>query len=115
MKIEAGKFYKTRDGRKAYVGSIDDDEDYPVNGYLVEESDYWMADGKGNDHCGLDLIAPWEDEPQAVDKAAFRQYACAALTGLLARISSGLVIAQGAIAMEAAEIAKQMMEEEAKL
>lgn len=74
LKIEAGRFYKTRDGRK--VGPMIEDKwhdrDY---GWTVEHefnAEYgkaWRADGtfhvvRGREHSA-DLIAEWIDEPAA--------------------------------------------------
>ena len=61
MKIEAGKFYRTRDGQK--VGPMI--ADYP--GFIVRRGDgqKWEADGSPVRACGMpdgfDLIAEWSD------------------------------------------------------
>lgn len=69
LKIEAGKFYRTRDGRK--VGNIHKDFGYWF-GNVVGESGTraFEPDGKhGNEHIpnnpDLDLIAEWQDTPAA--------------------------------------------------
>ncbi|MGO8211883.1 ribosomal protein L7/L12 [Rhizobium ruizarguesonis] len=65
LTITAGKFYKTRDGRK--VGPLRTWPDLDGNPYpdrLCEahgDGRYWMLDGKGV--CADDLIAEWVDEP----------------------------------------------------
>lgn len=70
MKIEAGKFYKTRDGRKVgpMVTSVDDDQ-YAFYAYIEGErgNKIFQADGK---HGGTkwifnepdkDIVGPWTD------------------------------------------------------
>lgn len=57
IKVEAGKFYKTRDGRKA--GPM---ENWVRSRYREKAGDgrYWSEDGKGNgDAAGADLVAEW--------------------------------------------------------
>ena len=66
LKIEVGKFYKTRDGRKAFVyAKIGIDCPYPfcvvkagrLDAYNVNE------DGKqAADEQPLDLISPWKED-----------------------------------------------------
>lgn len=64
MKLEAGKYYKTRDGRKAYVGYVrEDDCQYPAVGHMDGGGvDCWLARGgyvdKGGTHFN-DLIEEW--------------------------------------------------------
>lgn len=69
LQIEAGKYYKTRDGRRAsWGGEIDDDGDYEV---LIDGD--WMLYKSDGTHGGytdfisnkphLDLIAEWTDTP----------------------------------------------------
>lgn len=78
MKLEAGKYFKTRDGRKAYVAAIAPEEigaAYPAIGWLGDQLDNWLTDGRymrsGNDESE-DLIAEWI-EPEA--KAEWCLYA----------------------------------------
>lgn len=62
MKIEAGKFYKTRDGQKMGPISRTTAED---EFFRWSNGDYtWSDEGAhcGNDGCDLDLIAEWPDE-----------------------------------------------------
>lgn len=76
MKIEAGKFYKTREGRRAYISGVvavnpfDDERPwvYPVAGYVngcvnilswTDEGFFYLD--KEISH--LDLIAEWEEQP----------------------------------------------------
>lgn len=67
MKLEAGKWYRTRDGQKAFVGF-----QHPISkcwvGYIEGEplQRVWSPDGKWNspnEYC-LDLIAEWIDAPK---------------------------------------------------
>lgn len=67
MKIEAGKYYKTRDGRK--VGPTEVSEyniAYPKAKFWVEGYGLIQENGKfGNDDSSknLDLISEWQDSP----------------------------------------------------
>lgn len=68
VKIEAGKFYKTRDGRK--VGPM---ENWVQGQYREKVGDgrYWSEDGKGEGCAsGADLVAEWRDEPSSEDNSA---------------------------------------------
>lgn len=68
FKIEVGKFYKTRCGKKAIVlGKEDVDDVFPIhvalmnyytNAFYVSVSGKYETDGSDNK---LDLIGPWED------------------------------------------------------
>ena len=64
MKIEAGKFYRTRDGRKAFVIE-DDGSHHPLHvdhGHIGKVWHY--REGKANiSKPSLDLIAEWTDAP----------------------------------------------------
>ncbi|TXH40928.1 MAG: hypothetical protein E6Q97_38715 [Desulfurellales bacterium] len=73
MKLEAGKWYRTRDGRKAFVGFQN-----PISkcwvGYIEGEplQRTWSPGGEWNwpnEYC-LDLIAEWTDAP-AVGSSAW--------------------------------------------
>lgn len=73
MKLEAGKWYKTRDGRKAFVGFQNPFSKVWV-GYIEGEplQRVWSPDGKWNspnEYC-LDLISEWIDAP-AVGSSAW--------------------------------------------
>ena len=61
MKIEAGKWYWTRDGRRAYIYKTDARGECPVHGYLMgDDRDYpmsWAVDGFWRDtETGDDLV-----------------------------------------------------------
>ncbi len=66
LRIEAGKFYRTRDGRK--VGPMvrwREHGDWPWSCHMENGTDIWGDDGRnGNDDA--DLIAEWVDEPSDV-------------------------------------------------
>jgi hypothetical protein len=116
--------YRTRDGRKAFISHVKDGGEYPVAGVIPGQRDtsLWMKDGKSWDkdtNHPFDLIGPWEEIDTSRGcvladdkKRIFRQYACAALTGLLA--GNQLPPMDNGV-HRAIELAKQMMEEEAKL
>lgn len=65
LKIEVGKFYKTRDGRKAWVVSRQQDEHYPYIIAILDEVDAYAVtkDGRFYDDrpYEFDLVAPWEE------------------------------------------------------
>lgn len=79
LRIEAGKFYKTRDGRK--VGPMERDTLYRDGHWYWrapaadgEHSPYWAESGSFYVDRGeypLDLIAEWTDEPVAAPAAKF--------------------------------------------
>lgn len=65
LKLEVGKFYKTRDGRKAIVLKITEFKDCCVVAivgtnitYYVSCYGHYSQDCSENDY---DLVAPWED------------------------------------------------------
>lgn len=70
MKIEAGKFYKTRDGRKARVYAVACGGEYPIHGAMEYPDSGWWAftwDVFGHNSSGEqspnDLFSEWVDEP----------------------------------------------------
>lgn len=75
MQIEAGKYYKTRDGRKAFVGAkcpFDGvSEDAMFAGWIQDERliepSGWTEHGVYyGSECGDDLISEWIDPPQEI-------------------------------------------------
>ncbi len=69
MKIEAGKYYKTRDGRKARVYVTDaENRDFPVHGFLSGEQLMWTLEGTfyvSLDPSVRDLVSEWvEPKPR---------------------------------------------------
>ena len=66
IKLEVGKFYKTRDGRKAFVyAKIGFDYAYPFCVVRAGKLDSYNVNEKGkqaSNEQSLDLIAPWEDD-----------------------------------------------------
>lgn len=80
MRIEAGKSYRTRDGRKATGITIETRKGCPVHGYVDGEEHWWRRDGHWhyiNATHPLDLVSEWVDETadpvttKALDKAQF--------------------------------------------
>ena len=71
MKVEVGKFYKTRDGRK--VGPMR--FGYGVRGYdwdaggVYGTCQFYSDTGKADDGHEFDLIAEWTDTPTDVSRA----------------------------------------------
>lgn len=65
LNLEVGKFYKTRDGRKAWVVSQQKDEQYPYIVAILGEVDAYsaMKDGSFFAHrtSVFDIVAPWEE------------------------------------------------------
>lgn len=81
LKIEVGKFYKTRDGRKARIYAVDGGTIYlgniphPYHGAVYHPNNGWIANtwnekgrgitGRDSDTHEVDLIAEWRDpEPR---------------------------------------------------
>ena len=70
MRVEAGRFYRTRDGRKARIYATDVDSIFPIHGaILIAEPNTWAAvtwDRRGYFLDDLqmsesDIIADWKD------------------------------------------------------
>lgn len=65
LKLEVGKFYKTRDGKKAFVyGKIGIEYPYPFYVALIGKLDTYNVNAEGkytDDKHPLDLIALWEE------------------------------------------------------
>lgn len=65
LKLEVGKFYRTRDGRKAWVVEGTTDDTFPfrvaaqkeLTVYTVTEEGKLFSEGMS----GADLVAPWEE------------------------------------------------------
>lgn len=77
LKLEVGKYYRTRDGRKAEV--IEDDGSAPNECFYVDHGnglELWhFPDGRNNIHSrNDDLIAEWHDEPAASTPAITGHY-----------------------------------------
>ena len=66
LKIEVGKFYKTRDGRKAWVVSRQQDEHYPYIIAVLDEVDAYAVtkDGRFYDDrpYEFDLVGQWDGD-----------------------------------------------------
>lgn len=72
MKLEAGKFYRTRVGKKAYVACLVNPlspyDDYPITGFVNGEEDpqCWTVDGSFYDTANCvhdhDLVTDWRDQ-----------------------------------------------------
>lgn len=68
MKIEVGKSYRTRDGRRVDITQVNPNYNYPVVGVMGEMTKQWKLDGtwsRSGNETPLDLIAPWEEQPNA--------------------------------------------------
>lgn len=65
LKLEVGKFYKTRDGRKAWVVSYKQRYQYPYYVAALEHVGTYAVLGNGCSFEGRtspdDLVAPWEE------------------------------------------------------
>jgi len=76
MKLESGKWYRTRDGRRAFVGFYNERRAQMDKwvGKIDGEADtyHWYPNGTSNGWSGspLDLIAEWTDSP-AVGSSAW--------------------------------------------
>lgn len=71
MQLQANKYYRTRDGRKAFVAAVCingtwPDSDYQAIGWCDESPEDWMPDGIWDDHenpSDRDLVAEWRESP----------------------------------------------------
>lgn len=71
MKIEAGKFYRTRDGHRARVYAVDGRDPYPAHGAIFFDGAGWIGNTwtiEGSVSVALhprcyDLISEWVDKP----------------------------------------------------
>lgn len=84
MKIEVGKFYKTRDGEKR--GPMKYDSVFRKPWYANNEC--WLEDGSSADNSEHDLIAPWTDERRKTENGIhvddlFKLMECDASRGIL--------------------------------
>ena len=67
FKLEVGKFYKTRNGRKAFVYAKTDTEPYHCWAVIIDSSDVgtFCCTANGvytvNKESEKDLVAPWEE------------------------------------------------------
>lgn len=76
MKIEVGKFYKTRNGQKAQVFMLNSgNRTHPVLGAILNPTDgewdceTWAAEGSYTEcskQDSLDLVSEWSDPPKTV-------------------------------------------------
>jgi hypothetical protein len=70
MKIEAGKFYKTRDGHKVRIYALDGRPEFSVHGAILYDNGrdrcVWMPSGffHSRDRDSKDIIAEWAHEPE---------------------------------------------------
>ena len=66
LKIEVGKFYKTKNGRKAWVVSRQQDEHYPYIIAILDEVDAYAVTKDGrfyNDRSySFDLVGQWDGD-----------------------------------------------------
>lgn len=72
LKLEVGKCYKTRDGRKAFIASKNNNSDYPFWGIIegYTKGEIWQENGKYGalwKENRLDLISEWSDDDVAKD------------------------------------------------
>ena len=72
LKLEVGKCYRTRDGRKAFISSINNDSEFPFRGIIIgfDSTAVWLENGKFNVYQSendLDLISEWSDDDVAED------------------------------------------------
>jgi hypothetical protein len=70
LQIEAGKFYRTRDGKMARIYATDGSGSYPVHGAVLEGvgwgSATWTYSGVFDDGVETgehDIISEWRDDP----------------------------------------------------
>ena len=70
LTLQPGRYYRTRDGRKAYVASVgnpfDVDYDCPAAGFICGDDVgcEWPLDGCGESETEIDLVEEWRDPPK---------------------------------------------------
>ena len=70
LTLQPGRYYRTRDGRKAYVASVgnpfDADYDCPAAGFICGDDVgcEWPLDGGGESETEIDLVEEWRDPPK---------------------------------------------------
>jgi len=79
MKIEVGKYYRTRDGRKARIYAVDGREGSNIHGAVLNEIGWetstWAITGQWvSGKTSRDLISEWTDRPE-VDWSAMPRWA----------------------------------------
>lgn len=87
LKIEVGKYYRTRDGRKVgpmALGKDADETSYPWTNLGQNELGRWSCDGEDGETCMAgetdgDLIAEWRDQPAHIITHNGRDYDLTAL------------------------------------
>lgn len=71
MKIEQGKYYRTRNGHKARIYTTDGYGDYPIHGAVLMDNGWrlamWASDGNSDIYKAqqdtFDLVSEWKDTP----------------------------------------------------
>jgi len=70
MKVEAGKLYRTRSGRKVRIYCVDGGGSFPVHGAILTPQDIWSTMnwtslgevfGGGKNESGAALVSEWEE------------------------------------------------------
>lgn len=66
LKLEVGKFYRTRNGKKAFVyAKISSDYPYPFYVVTIGDLEHYNVNAEGvqpyAEQRPLDLVAPWEE------------------------------------------------------
>lgn len=93
MKIEVGKFYRTRKGDKARVYATDGDGAHATHGAVLLGGEWssstWTVEGKFNAfvdvESSLDLVSEWVDELRFVEKAMYVSVGYNGITKVLHR------------------------------
>ncbi len=87
MKIEAGKWYKMRNGERAYIIGIKPEgmqNDYNLVGVYEDRNTHhlssWLLKGTSSCYRSLDIISLWEEPtkpvelPEKLSRESFSQY-----------------------------------------
>lgn len=90
MKIEVGKFYKTRDGMKARIYSLDGEGEYPIHGaLLIYDKGWhiisWLESGRQfqNSSDRSDLVSEWVEPPKKKRREAWSKTSPCGLSGIV--------------------------------
>lgn len=103
LKIEAGKFYRTRDGQKVGPAKYQDDASGQKRNWLVSGCAY-RSDGTPYDTGGynwpLDLVALWADEPASpVRTVTRREIVPGMYAGDLVEIDRNAVVSEDGVSL----------------
>lgn len=99
LTLKPNTYYKTRDGRKAFVGCLNPNNAFPTAGYIVGDSAWqtWRIDGSirsSESPNNFDLVSEWTEpklrtwKPEEVPLGAWMREKTVGLPSLIVAITS---------------------------